>query len=257
MAEVLKMEHIVKKYANCTALDDVNLSVNEGETVAIIGASGSGKSTLLRCVNCLTRITSGSITLNGETFVSTGADGKAKYLPDKQLRRITRETGMVFQHFNLFPHMTCLRNITYAPIKVKGVPKQNAIERGEELLKLVGLSDKRDQYPGMLSGGQKQRIAIARGLAMAPAIMLFDEPTSALDPEITGEVLSVMKQLAQQNITMVVVTHEMGFAKEVADRVIFMNNSKVVEEGTPDEIFNHPKSERLKAFLSAMIGGGD
>ena len=257
MAEVLKMEHIVKKYANCTALDDVNLSVNEGETVAIIGASGSGKSTLLRCVNCLTRITSGSITLNGETFVSTGADGKAKYLPDKQLRRITRETGMVFQHFNLFPHMTCLRNITYAPIKVKGVPKQNAIERGEELLKLVGLSDKRDQYPGMLSGGQKQRIAIARGLAMDPAIMLFDEPTSALDPEITGEVLTVMKQLAQQNITMVVVTHEMGFAKEVADRVIFMNNSKVVEEGTPDEIFNHPKSERLKAFLSAMIGGGD
>ena len=257
MAEVLKMEHIVKKYANCTALDDVNLSVNEGETVAIIGASGSGKSTLLRCVNCLTRNTSGSITLNGETFVSTGADGKAKYLPDKQLRRITRETGMVFQHFNLFPHMTCLRNITYAPIKVKGVPKQNAIERGEELLKLVGLSDKRDQYPGMLSGGQKQRIAIARGLAMDPAIMLFDEPTSALDPEITGEVLSVMKQLAQQNITMVVVTHEMGFAKEVADRVIFMNNSKVVEEGTPDEIFNHPKSERLKAFLSAMIGGGD
>ena len=257
MAEVLKMEHIVKKYANCTALDDVNLSVNEGETVAIIGASGSGKSTLLRCVNCLTRITSGSITLNGETLVSTGADGKAKYLPDKQLRRITRETGMVFQHFNLFPHMTCLRNITYAPIKVKGVPKQNAIERGEELLKLVGLSDKRDQYPGMLSGGQKQRIAIARGLAMDPAIMLFDEPTSALDPEITGEVLSVMKQLAQQNITMVVVTHEMGFAKEVADRVIFMNNSKVVEEGTPDEIFNHPKSERLKAFLSAMIGGGD
>jgi len=257
MAEVLKMEHIVKKYANCTALDDVNLSVNEGETVAIIGASGSGKSTLLRCVNCLTRITSGSITLNGETFVSTGADGKAKYLPDKQLRRITRETGMVFQHFNLFPHMTCLRNITYAPIKVKGVPKQNAIERGEELLKLVGLSDKRNQYPGMLSGGQKQRIAIARGLAMDPAIMLFDEPTSALDPEITGEVLSVMKQLAQQNITMVVVTHEMGFAKEVADRVIFMNNSKVVEEGTPDEIFNHPKSERLKAFLSAMIGGGD
>lgn len=257
MAEVLRMEHIVKKYANCTALDDVNLSVNEGETVAIIGASGSGKSTLLRCVNCLTKITSGSISLNGETFVSTGADGKAKYLPDKQLRRITRETGMVFQHFNLFPHMTCLKNITYAPIKVKGVPKQNAIERGEELLKLVGLSDKRDQYPGMLSGGQKQRIAIARGLAMDPAIMLFDEPTSALDPEITGEVLNVMKQLAQQNITMVVVTHEMGFAKEVADRVIFMNNSKVVEEGTPDEIFNHPKSERLKAFLSAMIGGGD
>ena len=257
MAEVLRMDHIVKKYANCTALDDVSLSVNEGETVAIIGPSGSGKSTLLRCVNCLTRITSGSIALNGVTFVSNDASGKAKYLPDKQLRKITRETGMVFQHFNLFPHMTCLRNITYAPIKVKGVPKENAIQRGEELLKMVGLPDKRDQYPGMLSGGQKQRIAIARGLAMDPSIMLFDEPTSALDPEITGEVLGVMKNLAKQHVTMVVVTHEMGFAKEVAHRVIFMNNSKIVEEGTPDEIFNHPKSERLKAFLSAMIGGGD
>ena len=257
MAEVLRMDHIVKKYANCTALDDVSLSVNEGETVAIIGPSGSGKSTLLRCVNCLTRITSGSIALNGVTFVSNDASGKAKYLPDKQLRKITRETGMVFQHFNLFPHMTCLRNITYAPIKVKGVPKENAIQRGEELLKIVGLPDQRDQYPGMLSGGQKQRIAIARGLAMDPSIMLFDEPTSALDPEITGEVLGVMKNLAKQHVTMVVVTHEMGFAKEVAHRVIFMNNSKIVEEGTPDEIFNHPKSERLKAFLSAMIGGGD
>ncbi len=251
------MEHIVKQYANCTALDDVSLSVNEGETVAIIGPSGSGKSTLLRCVNCLTRITSGSIALNGVTFVSSGTDGKAKYLPDKQLREITRETGMVFQHFNLFPHMTCLRNITYAPIKVKGVPKENAVERGEELLKMVGLPDKRDQYPGMLSGGQKQRIAIARGLAMDPTIMLFDEPTSALDPEITGEVLAVMKNLANQHVTMVVVTHEMGFAREVAHRVIFMNNGKIVEEGTPDDIFNHPKSERLKAFLSAMIGGGD
>ena len=258
MAEVLKMEHIVKQYANCTALDDVSLTVNEGETVAIIGASGSGKSTLLRCVNCLTKITSGKLTLNGETYADTdSATGKAKYLSDKKLKPILRETGMVFQHFNLFPHMTCLRNITYAPIKVKGVPKENAIQRGEELLKLVGLPDKRDQYPGMLSGGQKQRIAIARGLAMDPAIMLFDEPTSALDPEITGEVLAVMKQLSQQHITMVVVTHEMGFAKEVADRVIFMNNAKIVEEGTPDEIFNHPKSDRLKAFLSAMIGGGD
>ena len=251
------MEHIVKRYANCTALDDVSLSVNEGETVAIIGPSGSGKSTLLRCVNCLTKITSGSIALNGVTFVSTGPDGKAKYLPEKQLKKITRETGMVFQHFNLFPHMTCIRNITYAPIKVKGIPKQNAMERGEELLKMVGLPDKRDQYPGMLSGGQKQRIAIARGLAMDPSIMLFDEPTSALDPEITGEVLAVMKHLAQQHITMVVVTHEMGFAREVADRVIFMNNGKIIEEGTPDDIFNHPKSDRLKAFLSAMIGGGD
>ena len=228
----LEMRHIVKRFGDFTAVDDVDFSMDKGEIVAIIGPSGSGKSTLLRCINGLNQVTGGEIDFEGET-------------------------GMVFQHFNLFPHMTCLRNITYAPIKVKGVPKENAIERGLELLKMVGLPDKKDQYPGMLSGGQKQRIAIARGLAMDPSIMLFDEPTSALDPEITGEVLNVMKRLAEQHITMVVVTHEMGFAKEVAHRVVFMNNGKVVEEGTPDEIFNHPKSERLKAFLAAMIGGGD
>ena len=263
MSEILTMKGIYKKYSNVTAIDGVDFSVDKGETVAIIGPSGSGKSTLLRCVNCLTRITAGTITLNGVTFVDQPYDPEAKdtvepkYLSDKEIREICCETGMVFQHFNLFPHMTCLENITYAPIKVKKVPKEDAIKRGEELLAMVGLSDKRDEYPGKLSGGQKQRIAIARGLAMDPSIMLFDEPTSALDPEITGEVLNVMKQLSQQKITMVVVTHEMGFAKEVADRVIFMNNAKIVEEGTPDEIFNHPKSDRLKAFLSAMIGGGD
>ena len=252
MAEVLRMEHIVKQYANCTALNDVSMSVDEGETVAIIGPSGSGKSTLLRCVNCLTRITSGSISLNGKTFVSTGTDGKAKYLPDRELRKVTRETGMVFQHFNLFPHMTCLRNITYAPIKVKGVPKENAIARGEELLKMVGLPDKRDQYPGMLSGGQKQRIAIARGLAMDPSIMLFDEPTSALDPEITGEVLNVMKNLAKQHVTMVVVTHEMGFAKAAADRISFLEGGRFLETNTPIEFFEHPKNESLAKFISQI-----
>ena len=263
MAEILSMKNIVKKYANCTALDDVNFSINKGETVAIIGPSGSGKSTLLRCVNCLTRITSGSITLNGETFVDSapgeehGRKHEARYISEKQLKKICCETGMVFQHFNLFPHMTCLGNVCYAPIEVKGVPKEEAEKRAMELLDLVGLAEKKDQYPGMLSGGQKQRVAIARGLAMDPEIMLFDEPTSALDPEITGEVLSVMKRLSEQHITMIVVTHEMGFAREVADRVVFMDNGKVVEEGTPEEIFMAPKSQRLKDFLGSMIGVGD
>jgi ABC-type polar amino acid transport system ATPase subunit len=260
--EVLSMEHIVKKYDKVTALDDVSLSVHEGETVAIIGPSGSGKSTLLRCVNCLTKVTSGKITLNGTTFVDSkpGQENKhniAKYPPDKQLKKICCETGMVFQHFNLFPHMTCLKNIMYGPVKVKKIPKDQAEKKARELLDMVGLADKADEYPEHLSGGQKQRVAIARGLAMEPKIMLFDEPTSALDPEITGEVLAVMKDLSKQHITMLVVTHEMGFAKGVADRVVFMNDGKKVEEGTPEDIFNNPQSDRLKAFLSAMIGGGD
>lgn len=253
MEQILEMKQIVKDFANCRALDHVDFSMKRGETVAIIGPSGSGKSSLLRCINCLNRITSGSITLNGETFVDTSADGKAQYIPDKDLRRICAETGMVFQHFNLFPHMTCLKNICYAPIKVKKVNKEKAEARGRELLDMVGLASKADVYTAQLSGGQKQRIAIARGLAMDPKIMLFDEPTSALDPEITGEVLSVIKRLAEEHITMVVVTHEMGFAREVADRVIFMDQGRIVEEGTPEEIFQNPKSERLKDFLSSML----
>lgn len=258
---LLEMKNIVKDYSGCRALDHVNLNVEKGETVAIIGPSGSGKSTLLRCINALTRITEGSITLKGETFVDSergqvkngSGQLEAVYPSDKELQRICCETGMVFQHFNLFPHMTCLRNITYAPVKVKGISPEVAGKRGEELLRMVGLPDKKDEYPGRLSGGQKQRVAIARGLAMDPSIMLFDEPTSALDPEITGEVLNVMKQLSKDNITMVVVTHEMGFAKEVADRVVFMNKGKIVEEGTPEEIFEHPKSERLQEFLGSML----
>lgn len=253
MEKILEMKQIVKDFANCRALDHVDFSMERGETVAIIGPSGSGKSSLLRCINCLNRITSGTITLNGETFVDTPEGGKAQYIPDQELRRICAETGMVFQHFNLFPHMTCLKNICYAPIKVKKQDKAEAEARGRQLLDLVGLSSKADVYTAQLSGGQKQRIAIARGLAMNPEIMLFDEPTSALDPEITGEVLSVMKKLSDDHITMVVVTHEMGFAREVADRVIFMDKGKIVEEGTPEEIFTNPKSDRLKDFLSSML----
>lgn len=225
---ILEMKDIVKDYSGFKAVDHVDFSLHKGEIVAIIGPSGSGKSTLLRCINGLNTITSGEIDLEGET-------------------------GMVFQHFNLFPHMTCLENITYAPIKVKKIPKEQAVARAKELLKMVGLESKADVYPAHISGGQKQRVAIARALAMDPDVMLFDEPTSALDPEITGEVLNVMKQLAEKHTTMIVVTHEMGFAKEVADRVVFMSDGKIVEQGDPTELFEYPKSERLVSFLGSML----
>ena len=228
MEKILEMIDIVKDFGNFRAVDHVNFSMEKGEIVAIIGPSGSGKSTLLRCINGLNKPTSGEVILKGET-------------------------GMVFQYFNLFPHMTCMENVTYAPIKVKKQPKAEALRHGQELLEMVGLESKADVYPAMLSGGQKQRVAIARALAMYPDLMLFDEATSALDPEITGEVLNVMKKLADEHTTMIVVTHEMGFAKEVADRVIFMDNGVIVEEGTPQEIFDAPQSERLKAFLGAML----
>ncbi|WP_408608682.1 amino acid ABC transporter ATP-binding protein [Aminipila luticellarii] len=250
---MLQMNDIVKEFAGCTALDHVNFSMKKGETVAIIGPSGSGKSTLLRCINCLERITSGSITLNGDTFAETKNGQRAAYLPDKALKNICAETGMIFQHFNLFPHMTCLENVCYAPVKVKKQSKADAQKRGRQLLDMVGLAHKEDAYPAQLSGGQKQRAAIARGLAMNPEIMLFDEPTSALDPEITGEVLNVMRKLSTAHTTMVIVTHEMGFAKEVADRVIFMDAGRIVEEGTAEEIFQNPKSSRLKEFLSSVL----
>ena len=225
---ILEMRNIVKDYSGFKAVNNVDFSMHKGEIVAIIGPSGSGKSTLLRCINGLNTITSGDMDLKGET-------------------------GMVFQHFNLFPHMTCIENITYAPIKVKKVKKEDAYAKARELLKMVGLESKADVYPAHISGGQKQRIAIARALAMEPDLMLFDEPTSALDPEITGEVLNVMKQLAEKHTTMIVVTHEMGFAKEVADRVIFMDEGVIVEEGTPQEIFDKPKNERLVSFLGSML----
>ena len=225
---VLEMKNIIKDYGSFRAVNNVNFSIKKGEIVAIIGPSGSGKITLLRCINGLNSITSGEMNLKGTT-------------------------GMVFQHFHLFNHMTCRENITYAPIKVKNENKADVNKRADELLKMVGLENKGDVYPAKLSGGQKQRIAIARALAMRPDLMLFDEPTSALDPEITGEVLNVMKKLAEKHTTMIVVTHEMGFAKEVADRVLFMDHGVIVEEGTPEEIFENPKSERLRSFLSSML----
>lgn len=225
---ILTMKNIVKDFKHLRALDNVNFTLYKGEIVAIIGPSGSGKSTLLRCINGLTEPTSGEISAHGRT-------------------------GMVFQHFNLFPHLTCLENVTYAQIKVLKRSKQEAIAKAHKLLDLVGLDGKADVFPAHISGGQKQRVAIARALAMDPEIMLFDEATSALDPEITGEVLAVMQKLAAEHMTMVVVTHEMGFAKEAATRVIFMAEGAVVEEGPPDQIFNNPKSERLQAFLSAML----
>ena len=225
---VLEMKNIIKDYGSFRAVNNVNFYIKKGEIVAIIGPSGSGKSTLLRCINGLNSITSGEMNLKGTT-------------------------GMVFQHFHLFNHMTCRENITYAPIKVKNENKADVNKRADELLKMVGLENKGDVYPAKLSGGQKQRVAIARALAMRPDLMLFDEPTSALDPEITGEVLNVMKKLAEKHTTMIVVTHEMGFAKEVADRVLFMDHGVIVEEGTPEEIFENPKSERLRSFLSSML----
>ena len=225
---ILEMKNITKEYAGLKALKGVDFSIKKGEIVAIIGPSGSGKSTLLRCVNGLNQMTSGEIKLQGTT-------------------------GMVFQHFNLFPHMTCLENITYAPMKVKKENKASAEAKAKDLLKMVNLENKADVYPAQISGGQKQRVAIARALAMEPDLMLFDEPTSALDPEITGEVLQVMKKLADKHMTMMVVTHEMGFAKEVADRVIFMADGEIIEEGTPSEVFDNPKNPRLVSFLQSML----
>ncbi len=258
MENILEMKGIEKDFKDCRALDGVDFTMKKGEVVAIIGPSGSGKSTLLRCVNGLNRITAGEISLGGQTFVTTskndlgGFVGGAVYLPDRELRPLWAKTGMVFQHFNLFPHMTCLENICYAPVKVKGLSKEVAREKGEALLEMVGLTSKKNAYPAHLSGGQKQRVAIARALAMEPEVMLFDEPTSALDPEITGEVLNVIRDLSKAHTTMIIVTHEMSFAKEVSDRVVFMDQGKIVEEGAPEDIFLNPKSERLREFLSMV-----
>ena len=236
----------VKKYYKgevIKALDGINLTINEGEVVVIIGPSGSGKSTMLRCLNLLEIPTDGEIIFEGENLL-----GKKTNI-DKHRQKM----GMVFQHFNLFPHMTVMKNMTIAPTKLKIKNKEEAEAKAKELLEVVNLADRAEAYPKQLSGGKKQRIAIARALCMDPEVMLFDEPTSALDPEMVGEVLSVMKDLARRGMTMAVVTHEMAFAREVATRVIFMDAGRIIEEGTPEEIFEHPKNQRLKDFLSKVL----
>ncbi len=241
---MIELKGIEKSFKNVEAVRGVDLTVEDGDIVCIIGPSGSGKSTLLRCINALEIPDAGSVVIDGETV-----DVRNR----KQLERLRTGMGFVFQHFNLFPHLTVLENLTLAPVKVKGLDPAAAEQTARELLARVGLADKVDSYPGKLSGGQKQRVAIARALAMEPEVMLFDEPTSALDPEMIGEVLDVMKELAHAGTTMVVVTHEMGFAREVATRVIFMDAGQIVEQGAPTEIFGSPKSERTRAFLSAVL----
>ena len=250
--KMIEARNVYKKFKDTEALKDVSLSVEQGEVIAIIGSSGSGKSTFLRCLNCLETVTSGTIIIEGETLVSTDDNITAKYAPDRELKEICSKMGMVFQHFNLFPHYTVLENIVKPPMLVKGVKYKEILPQAELLLQKVGLSDKKDSYPGHISGGQKQRVAIARALAMQPDIMLFDEPTSALDPELTGEVLKTMKQLADENMTMIIVTHEMGFARDVADRVIFMDKGCIVEQGPPQQIFTDPQQQRTKEFLKTI-----
>jgi len=250
---MIRAINIYKRFKDLEVLKGISLEIKKGEVVAIIGPSGSGKSTLLRCINRLEIIDRGSIEIEGEPMVVTDSYGKSRYVKESDIRRIRKKMGMVFQSFNLFPHKTVLGNIIEAPIIVNGEKKEDAIRKAEKLLIKVGLIDKRDSYPSQLSGGQKQRVAIARALAMNPDIMLFDEPTSALDPELTGEVLKVMKDLAQEHMTMLVVTHEMGFAREVADRVVFMDNGEIIEEGRPEDIFSNPRHARTQAFLSQVL----
>lgn len=240
---MIQMKNVHKSFGNLKVLKGINCHIAHREVVCVIGPSGSGKSTLLRCINQLERVDSGQIFIDGEELTN----------PKTDINKVRQQVGMVFQLFNLFPHKTTLENISMAPIKIKGVKKDEANDIANELLKKVGLQDKANVYPQKLSGGQKQRVAIARALAMKPKIMLFDEPTSALDPEMVGEVLAVMKDLAVEGMTMVVVTHEMGFAKEMGDRVIFMDEGLIVEEGLPSNIFDNPSNSRTQAFLSKVL----
>lgn len=240
---MVHVQNLKKNFGKLEVLKDLSIDIMEGEVVVLIGPSGSGKSTFLRCLNQLETVTSGTVLVDGQDVTDKHTD----------INKVRENIGMVFQHFNLFPHLTVKENITLAPTELKLMGKEEAGRKALELLARVGLADKAEAYPGQLSGGQKQRVAIARSLAMNPDIMLFDEPTSALDPEMVGEVLEVMKQLAADGMTMVVVTHEMGFAREVADRVVFMDDGYIVEEGTPDEVFGNPREERTRSFLDKVL----
>ncbi len=240
---MIQIQHLYKSFGNLEVLRDINLEITQGEVTVIMGPSGSGKSTLLRCINLLEDITAGTVIVDGHDLND----------PKTNINFIRTEAGMVFQQFNLFPHMTALGNVTLGPLKVRKLAKAEADRLGRDILTKVGLADKADVYPDHLSGGQKQRVAIARSLALRPKVMLFDEPTSALDPELVGEVLEVMKQLGREGMTMVVVTHEMGFAREVADRVIFMDEGFIIEENTPEAIFTNPQNERTQSFLRKVI----
>ncbi|MDV5105652.1 amino acid ABC transporter ATP-binding protein [Clostridium perfringens] len=240
---MINVRNLYKSFGKNEVLKDINETIKKGEVVVIIGPSGSGKSTFLRCLNLLEEPTSGVINFEGEDITDKKVD----------INKIREKMGMVFRQFNLFPHKTVMENLTIGPTKIKKISNDEAIKKGSELLEKVGLLDKKNVYPNSLSGGQKQRIAIARALAMEPDVMLFDEPTSALDPEMVGEVLNVMKSLAKDGMTMVVVTHEMGFAKEVGDRILFMDDGRIIEEGTPEDIFQNPKNSRTKDFLSKVL----
>ena len=239
---MIDIENLRKSFGEVEVLKGINLTIKEKEVVVIIGPSGSGKSTLLRCMNYLEEPTSGKVSVDGIVL-----DGEAN------INKVREEVGMVFQRFNLFPHMTVLQNIMLAPIKVRHISKQEAEDTARKLLARVGLADKADSYPNQLSGGQQQRVAIARALAMKPKVMLFDEPTSALDPEMVGEVLDVMRKLAEEGMTMVIVTHEMGFAREVGDRLLFVDDGRIIEQGDPKEVFEHPQEERTRLFLSKVL----
>ena len=250
---MLQAKDIQKRFNGPEVLRGIDLTLSEGEVLAVIGPSGSGKSTLLRCLVRLERIDGGEIVLEGDTMVSTDEKGAVRYAPESAIRTIRRKLGMVFQDFNLFPHLSVTENLALAPVRVLRKDRRAAVEKAHALLHKVGLADKKTSYPHELSGGQKQRVAIARALAMEPDILCFDEPTSALDPELTGEVLKVIQDLAAENMTMIVVTHEMGFAREVADRVVFMDDGKIVEEGDPKDVLLHPKTQRMKDFLAQVL----
>jgi polar amino acid transport system ATP-binding protein len=249
---MVRIENLGKSFGDLAVLRDIDLQVHKQEVVVLIGASGSGKTTLLRCVNCLEVPTSGRIWVDGEAMGVFEDDGQFRPLAETMLNQRRAQIGMVFQRFNLFAHMTALQNVSLAPILVKGMQKEEAETLAESLLAKVGLNDKKDAYPSRLSGGQQQRVAIARALAMNPKLMLFDEPTSSLDPELVGEVLETMKQLVEEHMTMIVVTHEMGFAREVGNRILFLHEGVILEEGTPGEMFNNPREERTRAFLSRV-----